>query len=306
MKKTLLLLFAFFVSITLYSQTENPFAKFGYDVLTASSSKGEFEEFHDQADIVEIGSVLYNTKTNEIVKVLDKNETTIDLSSAVAAMSIDPQCEKYYWISPYAYCANNPIKYVDPTGEFIESAWDVFSLVTGAKSFVDNVKAGNVGAAIVDGLGVVVDAAAVIVPGVPGGVGAAAKGIRAMDNAIDATRTVDKAIDTKKTYQTYTKTNSKTGEVYTGRTSGTDSPTKNVRNRDANHHKNAEGFGKAELDQTSSNSDAIRGREQQMIDKNGGSKSQGGTSGNTINGVSPTNPKKDHYLDEALKQFGAP
>lgn len=109
MKKTLLLLFAFFMSITLYSQTENPFAKLGYDVLTASSSKGEFEEFHDQADIVEIGSVLYNTKTNEIVKILDKDETTIDLSSAVAAMSIDPHCEKYYWISPYAYAFNNPI-----------------------------------------------------------------------------------------------------------------------------------------------------------------------------------------------------
>lgn len=43
MKKILLPLFAFLVSITLYSQNENPFAKFGYDVLTASSSKGEFE-----------------------------------------------------------------------------------------------------------------------------------------------------------------------------------------------------------------------------------------------------------------------
>lgn len=113
-------------------------------------------------------------------------------------MSIDPQCEKYYWISPYAYCANNPIRYVDPTGEFIESAWDVFSLVTGAKSFVDNVKAGNVGAAIVDGLGVVVDAAAVVVPGVPGGVGAATKGIRAVDKAVDATRVVDKGTDAAK------------------------------------------------------------------------------------------------------------
>ena len=31
--------------------------------------------------------------------------------------SIDPLCEKYYHISPYAYCANNPIMFVDPDGE---------------------------------------------------------------------------------------------------------------------------------------------------------------------------------------------
>ena len=31
--------------------------------------------------------------------------------------TIDPLCEKYYHISPYAYCANNPIMFVDPDGE---------------------------------------------------------------------------------------------------------------------------------------------------------------------------------------------
>lgn len=117
MKKTLLTLLILSVSAVLYSQNENPFAKFGYDVLVATSSKGEFTEFHDQTDIVEIGSVLFNRHTNEIVKVLDKDSTTIDISSATAAMSIDPLCEKYYWISPYAYCYNNPIRFRDPTGK---------------------------------------------------------------------------------------------------------------------------------------------------------------------------------------------
>lgn len=32
-------------------------------------------------------------------------------------MSVDPLCEKYYSISPYAYCMNNPIKYIDPNGK---------------------------------------------------------------------------------------------------------------------------------------------------------------------------------------------
>lgn len=31
-------------------------------------------------------------------------------------ITIDPMAEKYYSISPYVYCANNPLKYIDPTG----------------------------------------------------------------------------------------------------------------------------------------------------------------------------------------------
>ena len=30
--------------------------------------------------------------------------------------SRDPLFEKYFWMSPHAYCANNPVKYVDSTG----------------------------------------------------------------------------------------------------------------------------------------------------------------------------------------------
>ena len=29
---------------------------------------------------------------------------------------MDPLCEKYYSISPYAYCAGNPVNLVDPEG----------------------------------------------------------------------------------------------------------------------------------------------------------------------------------------------
>ena len=34
-------------------------------------------------------------------------------------MSVDPLCEKYYSISPYAYCANNPINAIDLRGDSI-------------------------------------------------------------------------------------------------------------------------------------------------------------------------------------------
>ena len=39
--------------------------------------------------------------------------------------TMDPLCEKYYNISPYAYCGNNPVLFIDPTGmepDSLESA----------------------------------------------------------------------------------------------------------------------------------------------------------------------------------------
>jgi len=36
--------------------------------------------------------------------------------------SVDPMCEKYYNISPYAYCLNNPVRYNDPDGRWIPDA----------------------------------------------------------------------------------------------------------------------------------------------------------------------------------------
>ena len=32
-------------------------------------------------------------------------------------LTMDPLCEKYYSVSPYAYCLNNPVKFVDPDGK---------------------------------------------------------------------------------------------------------------------------------------------------------------------------------------------
>ena len=110
-----------------------------------------------------------------------------------------------------------------------------------------------------------------------------------------------------KTYQTYTRYNPTTGKCYSGRTSGYEDPLTNIRNRALGQPLlNIEGFLPPVLDRSSANKDAIRGREQQLIDVNGGARSAGGTSRNMINSISPINPFRNGYLDEAIGEFGMP
>ncbi|MCX2684299.1 hypothetical protein OO306_01880 [Pseudomonas sp. DCB_AW] len=131
---------------------------------------------------------------------------------------------------------------------------------------------------------------------------------RAAEQVVDSARTVGRVAEAtraEKTYQTYTKTNSATGEVYTGRTSGKGSAFENIAARDSNHHKNSENFGPARLDKSSTDAQAIRGREQMMIERYGGAKSTGGTSGNAINGISERNPNRENYLQKAREAWGS-
>lgn len=185
------------------------------------------------------------------------------------------------------------MKNIDPNGKWVETVWDIANVALDVASLKTNVSEGNVGGAIVDGFGLLLDAGATLLPCVPGGAGTTIKAYRVADKANDAGK-LGQAIDrVKKTFQTYIRRNSKTGEVYVGRTSGTKSPKQNVKARDSQHHKNADGFGPAEMVNSSTSKDAIRGQEQRLIDQYGGAKSSGGTSGNAINGVSPNNPNAE-------------
>jgi len=106
-----------------------------------------------------------------------------------------------------------------------------------------------------------------------------------------------------KTWQTYRRANLNGGPDYVGRTSGTGTPEENIAKRNSYKPKTGE-FGPAELDKSSTNPAAIRGREQQLITANGGAQSQGGTSSNAINGVADSNPNKAGYMGAAESEFG--
>ena len=110
-------------------------------------------------------------------------------------MQVDPMAEKYYGMTPYHYCAGNPVMMVDPDGKFPETLWDFANVVLDVTSLVSNIKQGNSSAAIADAAGLVLDVAATIIPFIPGGAGTALKAARGVDKAADVVRAADKATD---------------------------------------------------------------------------------------------------------------
>ncbi len=108
--------------------------------------------------------------------------------------TMDPLAEKYYSTSPYAWCGGNPVKHVDRNGKWIESAWDAANIGIDIASLQSNINDRNVGGAIVDGVGLILDLCAAILPLVPGGAGTTIKAIRTVDKTSDALKIPDRKI----------------------------------------------------------------------------------------------------------------
>ncbi len=51
--------------------------------------------------------------------------------------------EKYPWLSPYLYCANNPVNLVDPSGMIWEDPEEIERLIVKVKSRIENLQAQN-------------------------------------------------------------------------------------------------------------------------------------------------------------------
>lgn len=199
----------------------------------------------------------------------------------------------------YDYTNNNPINHTDPDGRCIDGV----TCGTMLKAHVDwrmshpGAPADGMEKAAFVGVGVMLTAS---------GAGAAveiAQGAAVLNKVLSDSAEPSGG----KTFTTYTR-EKPDGTVYSGRTSGKADPEKQVANRISrgrdHQARTAEGYGSAKVDKNSSNPDAIRGREQQLIEQNGGARSQGGTSGNAINGVSPKNSKGQGYRAACENEFG--
>ena len=105
-------------TVSAKEKTNDIFKENGFNKAPLTLSKGEFNEFFTNEEVVQIGTVLLNTKTNKIVAFLDEDTTMLSYQAESSSrwLSPDPLAEKYPSVSPYVYCANNPLKYIDPNG----------------------------------------------------------------------------------------------------------------------------------------------------------------------------------------------
>ncbi|SNA74024.1 hypothetical protein [Flavobacterium psychrophilum] len=101
-------------------QAGNPFAKYGYKAKVATLSKGKYLEFHDLDSIVTIGTSRWHVDNKKIVGDIVIDSLNVDAQPIGDApgmwMSPDPLSEEFPSYSPYTFCFNNPMKFVDPDG----------------------------------------------------------------------------------------------------------------------------------------------------------------------------------------------
>ena len=102
--------------------------------------------------------------------------------------SIIPNYYNPQFLNRYSYCLNNPLKYTDSTGHFLDWIFDAASIVFDIGQLIADpswVNGGYLAADVILG----------IVPFVPAGVGPAAKVVKGVSNVLEGASKVAKTID---------------------------------------------------------------------------------------------------------------
>jgi len=118
MKKTILTLSIILATCVGATHAQAIFKKYGFNKKPLTLSKGKYNEFFSNDEVVQIGTVRFNTKTNKVIQLLEEDTTKANYLSDRSSIwySVDPLAEKYPNYSPYVYCKNNPVLYIDPDG----------------------------------------------------------------------------------------------------------------------------------------------------------------------------------------------
>lgn len=118
MRKVVLFLSFMLLTCVGISHAQAIFKKYGFNKEPLTLSKGKYKEFFTNDEVVQIGTVKLNTRTNKVIKLLEEDTTKVNYLSDRSSIwySVDPLAEKFPNYSPYVYCMNNPVKYIDPDG----------------------------------------------------------------------------------------------------------------------------------------------------------------------------------------------
>ena len=94
-------------------------------------------------------------------------------------------------LNRYAYVNNNPLKYTDPSGHWLETAWDILNIAWDIYEVRRDPSLLNIGA-------LVVDVGAAVLPFVPAGVGMVVRGGKAAKAAVEVASHADEVVDAAK------------------------------------------------------------------------------------------------------------
>ena len=96
---------------------QNPYESLGKVAPVLTLSEGKYQEFMSNDTVVQIGSVLFNRLTNEVVAFLDEDSLRImEADMMTRFLSVDPIGRKFPELTPYQFASNTPIQAIDLDG----------------------------------------------------------------------------------------------------------------------------------------------------------------------------------------------
>ena len=107
------------VTVAQTNQEYNPYESIGQEAEILTLTKGKYVEFFDLDSIEIIGDAILNTNTMKVIGFIEQDtmysEATMEPEIVSRWWAPDPVMQPHQ--SPYLFVANNPIIYVDETGE---------------------------------------------------------------------------------------------------------------------------------------------------------------------------------------------
>jgi hypothetical protein len=118
MKKSLVLLSFLLILLRGFTTAQNPYESLGKVAPVLTLSNGKYQEFMTNDTIVQIGSVMFNTITNEVVSFLEEDSLRLmEADLTTRFLSVDPIGRQFPELTPYQFASNMPIAAIDLDGE---------------------------------------------------------------------------------------------------------------------------------------------------------------------------------------------